>query len=47
MMAFDYSGFGVSTGRSNEETIYENIDAVYRCVVCVLRNRLVFMHLRT
>uniref|UniRef100_A0A9J2Q200 Serine aminopeptidase S33 domain-containing protein n=1 Tax=Ascaris lumbricoides TaxID=6252 RepID=A0A9J2Q200_ASCLU len=30
MMAFDYSGFGVSTGRSNEETIYENIDAVYR-----------------
>ncbi|VDM49548.1 unnamed protein product [Toxocara canis] len=30
MMAFDYSGFGVSTGHSNEETIYENIDAVYR-----------------
>uniref|UniRef100_A0A915A3E0 AB hydrolase-1 domain-containing protein n=1 Tax=Parascaris univalens TaxID=6257 RepID=A0A915A3E0_PARUN len=30
MMAFDYSGFGVSTGHSNEQTIYENIDAVYR-----------------
>uniref|UniRef100_A0A183VHH3 AB hydrolase-1 domain-containing protein n=1 Tax=Toxocara canis TaxID=6265 RepID=A0A183VHH3_TOXCA len=33
MMAFDYSGFGVSTGHSNEETIYENIDAVYRYMI--------------
>ncbi|KAL3994446.1 Alpha/beta hydrolase family protein [Acanthocheilonema viteae] len=30
LMAFDYSGFGLSTGTSTEKNVYQNMEAVYQ-----------------
>ncbi|VDK74865.1 unnamed protein product, partial [Gongylonema pulchrum] len=32
LMAFDYSGFGLSTGTPTEQNVYQNIEAVYQFV---------------
>ncbi|KAM3719409.1 Alpha/beta hydrolase domain-containing protein 17A [Dirofilaria immitis] len=33
LMAFDYSGFGLSTGIPTEKNVYQNIDAVYQYLI--------------
>uniref|UniRef100_A0A8R1XLD0 Hydrolase_4 domain-containing protein n=1 Tax=Onchocerca volvulus TaxID=6282 RepID=A0A8R1XLD0_ONCVO len=33
LMAFDYSGFGLSTGTPTEKNVYQNIDAVYQYLI--------------